>query len=128
MACTWCVSPVSCGWSARPLLEAFPHRVLNIHPSLLPAFRGLHAQRQALEHGVRVAGATVHLVTAALDDGPIVTQAAVPVRDDDNSRHALGANSDRGASHLPGGDRSGPRRRLDHRRTTLRRRSDERER
>ena len=66
-----------------PLLEAFPHRVLNIHPSLLPAFPGLDAQRQALEHGVRVTGATVHLVTPELDNGPIVLQAAVPVLDDD---------------------------------------------
>lgn len=62
-----------------PLLSAFPNRVLNIHPSLLPAFPGLDAQRQAIEHGVRIAGATVHLVTDELDGGPIVTQAAVPV-------------------------------------------------
>ena len=67
----------------RPLLDAFPNRILNIHPSLLPAFRGLDAQRQALEHGVRITGATVHLVTADLDDGPIVVQAPVPVFDDD---------------------------------------------
>jgi phosphoribosylglycinamide formyltransferase-1 len=66
-----------------PLLEAFPDRILNVHPSLLPAFPGLDAQRQALEHGVKVAGASVHLVTAELDGGPIVLQAAVPVRDDD---------------------------------------------
>jgi len=67
----------------RPLLDAFPQRILNVHPSLLPAFRGLDAQRQALEYGVRVSGATVHLVTADLDAGPIVLQAAVPVRDGD---------------------------------------------
>jgi len=67
----------------RPLLEAFPLRILNIHPSLLPAFPGLDAQRQALEHGVCVAGATVHVVTAELDGGPIVLQAAVPVLPDD---------------------------------------------
>ncbi len=66
-----------------PLIEAFPDRILNIHPSLLPSFRGLDAQRQALEHGVRITGATVHLVTPALDDGPIVMQAAVPVHDGD---------------------------------------------
>jgi phosphoribosylglycinamide formyltransferase 1 len=66
-----------------PLLEAFPNRILNIHPSLLPCFRGLDAQRQALEHGVRVSGATVHFVTADLDDGPIVLQAAVPVLEAD---------------------------------------------
>jgi phosphoribosylglycinamide formyltransferase-1 len=66
-----------------PLLDAFPQRILNIHPSLLPAFRGLDAQRQAIEHGVKISGATVHLVTSALDDGPIVLQTAVPVHDDD---------------------------------------------
>jgi phosphoribosylglycinamide formyltransferase-1 len=66
-----------------PLLEAFPTRILNIHPSLLPSFRGLHAQRQAIEHGVRISGATVHLVTNELDDGPIVLQAAVPVLEGD---------------------------------------------
>lgn len=66
-----------------PLLGEFPNAILNIHPSLLPAFPGLDAQRQALEHGVKVTGATVHLVTGELDGGPIVVQAAVPVRDDD---------------------------------------------
>jgi phosphoribosylglycinamide formyltransferase-1 len=66
-----------------PLLEAFPHRILNIHPSLLPSFPGLDAQRQALEHGVRVSGATVHFVTEELDGGPIVLQSAVPVLPDD---------------------------------------------
>jgi phosphoribosylglycinamide formyltransferase-1 len=66
-----------------PLLGAFPDRVLNVHPSLLPAFPGLNAQAQALAHGVRVSGATVHLVNAGLDDGPIVLQAAVPVLEDD---------------------------------------------
>jgi phosphoribosylglycinamide formyltransferase 1 len=69
----------------RPLLDAFPNRILNIHPSLLPSFRGLDAQRQAIEHGVKVSGATVHLVTADLDDGPIVLQAPVPVAADDTS-------------------------------------------
>ncbi len=68
----------------RPLLEAFPNRILNIHPSLLPAFPGLEAQRQALEYGVRISGATVHLVTDGLDDGPIILQAAVPVLDNDS--------------------------------------------
>lgn len=63
--------------------DAFADRILNIHPSLLPAFPGEHAQRQALAHGVRVSGATVHLVTAELDGGPIVAQSAVPVMDDD---------------------------------------------
>jgi phosphoribosylglycinamide formyltransferase-1 len=64
-------------------VEHFRGRLLNIHPALLPAFPGLHAQRQALEHGVRVAGATVHFVDEGTDTGPIVLQAAVPVRRDD---------------------------------------------
>jgi phosphoribosylglycinamide formyltransferase-1 len=66
-----------------PLLEAFPNAILNVHPSLLPAFPGMEAQRQALDHGVKVTGATVHLVTGELDAGPIIIQAPVPVRDDD---------------------------------------------
>jgi phosphoribosylglycinamide formyltransferase-1 len=66
-----------------PLLEAFPHAILNIHPSLLPAFPGVDAQRQALEHGVKISGVTVHFVTPELDGGPIVLQRAVPVHDDD---------------------------------------------
>jgi len=69
----------------QPILEAFPQRILNIHPSLLPAFPGLDAQRQALVHGAQVTGATVHLVTNELDGGPIVLQAAVPVLADDTS-------------------------------------------
>jgi phosphoribosylglycinamide formyltransferase-1 len=66
------------------LVRAFPRRILNVHPSLLPAFAGLHAQRQALEHGVKVTGATVHLVDEELDHGPIVLQRAVPVLEDDD--------------------------------------------
>jgi len=62
---------------------AFPNAILNIHPSLLPAFSGVDAQRQALEHGVKVSGVTVHFVTPELDAGPIVMQAAVPVVDAD---------------------------------------------
>jgi phosphoribosylglycinamide formyltransferase-1 len=64
-------------------LSAFPNAVLNVHPSLLPAFPGVDAQRQALAHGVKVSGATVHLVTEELDGGPIILQAAVPVLEDD---------------------------------------------
>ena len=67
------------------LLDEFPHAIVNIHPSLLPAFPGVDAQRQALEHGVKVSGATVHLVTGELDGGPIVLQSPVPVRDDDTA-------------------------------------------
>jgi phosphoribosylglycinamide formyltransferase-1 len=66
-----------------PLLEAFPDRILNVHPSLLPAFPGLDAQSQALEHGVRVTGATVHLVTRELDGGPIILQTPVDILADD---------------------------------------------
>ena len=66
-----------------PLLEAFPDAILNVHPSLLPSFPGVDAQGQALEHGVKVTGVTVHFVTAELDGGPVVVQRAVPVLDDD---------------------------------------------
>ena len=59
--------------------------MLNIHPSLLPAFRGLHVQQQAIDAGVRVSGCTVHFVTADLDAGPIIAQAAVPVAEDDTA-------------------------------------------
>ena len=74
---------------SSPLLEAFPNAILNVHPSLLPAFPGIDAQRQALEHGVKVAGVTVHLLTAELDGGPIVLQRTVPVLDGDTAE-ALG--------------------------------------
>jgi phosphoribosylglycinamide formyltransferase-1 len=67
----------------RTFLDAFPNAILNIHPSLLPSFPGVDAQKQALEYGVQVAGATVHFVTGELDGGPIVRQSAVPVHDDD---------------------------------------------
>lgn len=64
-------------------IEAFRNRILNIHPSLLPAFPGLDAQRQALEHGANVSGCTVHFVDETLDGGPIIAQRAVPVLEDD---------------------------------------------
>ena len=64
-------------------IEAFRHRILNIHPSLLPSFPGLDAQRQALEHGVKWTGCTVHFVDETLDGGPIIAQTVVPVHDDD---------------------------------------------
>jgi phosphoribosylglycinamide formyltransferase 1 len=67
----------------RTFLDAFPDAILNVHPSLLPAFPGVDAQRQAWQHGVKVAGPTVHLVTGELDGGPIILQSAIPVRDDD---------------------------------------------
>lgn len=65
------------------LLQAYPRAILNVHPSLLPSFPGLDAQRQALAHGVKVTGCTVHVVDAGVDSGPIVVQAAVPVHEDD---------------------------------------------
>jgi phosphoribosylglycinamide formyltransferase 1 len=66
------------------MLTRFAGRVMNIHPSLLPSFTGLNAQRQAFDYGVRVAGCTVHFVDASLDGGPIILQAAVNVRDEDD--------------------------------------------
>lgn len=67
----------------KPLVDAFRNRILNIHPALLPAFPGLHSQKQAVDHGVKISGCTVHFVDEGMDTGPIVIQAAVPVRDDD---------------------------------------------
>jgi phosphoribosylglycinamide formyltransferase-1 len=65
------------------MLEAFAGRMINIHPSLLPSFKGLNAQQQALDYGVKIAGCTVHYVTSDMDSGPIIAQAAVPVLDTD---------------------------------------------
>ena len=70
---------------SAPMLEAFGNRMLNIHPSLLPAFPGLHPQQQAINHGVKLSGVTVHLVDGVLDGGPIVLQRTVPVLDDDTA-------------------------------------------
>ena len=71
-------------------VAAFPHRILNIHPSLLPAFPGLDAQQQAFDYGVKVTGCTVHFVDDELDHGAIVLQRAIPVLDDDDA-HSLAA-------------------------------------
>ena len=70
---------------STPMLDAYRNRMLNIHPSLLPAFPGLHPQQQAIDHGVKVSGVTVHLVDGVLDGGPIVVQRTVPVLDDDTA-------------------------------------------
>lgn len=67
----------------KPLIDAFPMRIMNIHPALLPSFPGLHGQRQACEHGVKISGCTVHFVDEGLDTGPIIIQAAVPAYHDD---------------------------------------------
>lgn len=67
-----------------PLIEAYKGRIINIHPSLLPSFKGLHAHRQTLEYGVKVSGCTVHFVEPSLDSGPIIIQRTVPVLPDDN--------------------------------------------
>ncbi len=71
-------------------VREFPGRIMNIHPALLPSFAGLHAQKQAVEHGVRVSGVTVHYVDDGLDSGPIILQCAVPVYQDD-TEESLGA-------------------------------------
>jgi len=67
----------------KPLLDAFPNRIMNIHPALLPSFPGLHGQKQAVDYGVRISGCTVHFVDEGVDSGPIIIQAAVPVHPDD---------------------------------------------
>ncbi len=67
----------------KPLIDAFPNRIMNIHPALLPAFPGLHGQKQAAEYGVRISGCTVHFVDGGMDTGPVIIQAAVPVSPDD---------------------------------------------
>jgi phosphoribosylglycinamide formyltransferase-1 len=67
----------------KPLLDAFPHKVLNIHPALLPSFPGLHGQKQAVDYGVKISGCTVHFVDEGMDTGPVIIQAAVPVSPDD---------------------------------------------
>lgn len=67
----------------KPLIDAFPNRIMNIHPALLPSFSGLHGQKQAAEYGVRISGCTVHFVDEGMDTGPVIIQAAVPVSPDD---------------------------------------------
>jgi len=79
---------VMAGWMrliTQVLIEAFPNRIINIHPSLLPSFKGVQAVEQALSAGVKIAGCTVHLVTLEVDSGPILVQAAVPVLADDTA-------------------------------------------
>jgi len=71
--------------AGKPLVDAYPMRILNIHPSLLPAFPGLHVQQQAIDYGAKVSGCTVHFVDAGMDTGPIVRQAAVPILDSDTA-------------------------------------------
>lgn len=70
----------------KPLIDAFPNRIMNIHPALLPSFPGLHGQEQALDYGVKISGCTVHFVDEGMDTGPIIIQAAVPVYHDDTEK------------------------------------------
>ena len=72
-----------------PLLDAYENRVINIHPALLPSFKGLHSARQAIDYGVKISGCTVHFVDRSIDGGPIIIQAAVPVEDDDTEDDLL---------------------------------------
>ena len=101
-ASAWSASPASCGWSVLRSSTPSRRRILNIHPSLLPAFPGVDAQRQALEHGVRISGATVHLVTGELDGGPIVAAGRRAGRGRRHRGHPVGADSRRRASPLSG--------------------------
>jgi len=99
MACASAIDGAECRWIvlagymrilSSPFVQHFHGRIINIHPSLLPAFAGAHAVEDALDYGVKVSGCTVHLVDEVLDGGPILAQAVVPVRDDDDrdSLHA----------------------------------------
>lgn len=74
----------------KPLIDAFPNRIMNIHPALLPSFTGLHGQAQAADYGVRVSGCTVHFVDEGMDTGPVIIQAAVHVRPED-TEESLGS-------------------------------------
>ena len=79
---------VMAGWGtvfSEPIHEAFPHRILNTHPALLPAFKGWHAVDDALAYGVKITGCTIHVATLEMDAGPILAQEAVPVLDDDTA-------------------------------------------
>ena len=67
----------------KPLIDAFPNKIMNIHPALLPSFPGLHGQKQAIDYGVKISGCTVHFVDEGMDTGPVIIQAAVPVSQDD---------------------------------------------
>ncbi|WP_333654038.1 phosphoribosylglycinamide formyltransferase [Dissulfurispira sp.] len=67
----------------KPLIDAFPNKIMNIHPALLPSFPGLHGQKQAMNYGARISGCTVHFVDEGMDTGPVIIQAAVPVSPDD---------------------------------------------
>ena len=82
-------------------IESYRNRILNIHPSLLPAFPGLDAHRQVIEHGVKWTGCTVHFVDETLDGGPIIGQRVVPVLDDDTEEILAGAYSNRSTNFTP---------------------------
>ena len=96
-------------------VQQFPGKILNIHPSLLPAFPGLEAQRQALEYGVQVSGCTVHFVDEHLDHGAIILQKAVPVLPSDDEHTLADAHPGTGALAVQRGHCAGRRRQLSHR-------------
>jgi phosphoribosylglycinamide formyltransferase-1 len=68
----------------KPLIDVYPNRIMNIHPAVLPSFAGLHGQKQANDYGVKISGCTVHFVDEGMDTGPVIMQAAVPVKEDDS--------------------------------------------
>ena len=68
----------------KPLIDVYPNRIMNIHPAILPSFSGLHGQKQANDYGVKISGCTVHFVDEGMDTGPVIMQAAVPVKEDDS--------------------------------------------
>lgn len=74
----------------KPLIDAYPMKIMNIHPALLPSFPGLHGQRQAVEYGVKISGCTVHFVDEGVDTGPVIIQSAVPVYSDDTGESLSG--------------------------------------
>ena len=84
------------------LVNRYQGKLLNVHPSLLPAFPGLFSHRRALQEGVKIHGCTVHFVTPQMDRGPIVIQAAIPVRPDDTEENAWGSGITTGTPHLSG--------------------------
>ena len=114
-ACVWSCSPATWSCSARRFLERFPAAVINVHPSLLPAFPGLEAIEQALAYGVKVFGVTVHFVDAGVDSGPVILQRAVELRDARDPEQVLEALRPLEHALLAGGRAAVRARRAEHR-------------